>query len=119
MVYPDKLVFTLGESFVVMPLRIALVGAAALFWIHRSMSDRPSFVWASILALSLAVSGHSFTAMRLRWTNLFPETYAEFGVAAMAVAFALLLLALAISLWRPREDQHPPMANSRVARYAE
>jgi len=119
MVYPDKLVFTLGESFVVTPLRFALVGAAVIFWIHRSMSDRASFVWASILGLSLAVSGHSFTAMRLRWTNLFPETYAEFGVAAMAVAFALLLLALAFSLWRPRETQRPPMTNSRVARYAE
>lgn len=121
-VYSDELVFTLGESFIVTPLRIALVGAAVIFWIHRSISERPSFVWASILTTSLAVSGPTFSAMRLRWTNLFPETYAEFGIAAVAVAFAMLLLALAVSLWRPRrppEDRHPPMTNGRVARYAE
>lgn len=106
----------------VTPLRIALVGAAVVFWIHRSMSERPSFVWASILASSLAVSGPTFSAMLLRWTNVFPETHAEFGIAAVAVAFALLLLGLAVSLWRPRhppDHRHPPMTNGRVARYAE
>lgn len=121
-VYSDELVFTLGDSLVITPLRIALVGAAVSFWIHRSVSERPSFVWASILTTSLAVSGPTFSAMRLRWTNLFPETYAEFGIVAVAVAFAMLLLALAVSLWRPRrppEDRHPPMTHSRVARYAE
>ena len=94
---------TLGESFVLSPMRLALVGIALVFWLHRVYAARPSFGWGAFLALSLAASGHSFAAMRSRWQNLVPESSAELGLAAMVAAFAFLALALALSLWRPQE----------------
>ncbi len=118
-VYPETLVFTLGDAFVVSPVRLALIGVAATFAVHRSLASQPSFAWASVVALSLTVSGHSFAAMRLRWINVIPENSAELGVAALVAAFALLALALAVRLWSTRVNPLTPTPRTREARYAE
>lgn len=110
---------TLGDVLILSPLRLALLGTAVVYWTHRSLSGKMSFAWGAALAAALAMSGHSFPAMGRTWTRLVPETYAEFGIAAMVAAFALLGLALAVSLWRPPEsglDSHvPPLGSRREA----
>ena len=104
----EELVFILAgpsvlPDVVVSPLRLALLGGAAVFIAHRVLSDDPVFAWAACVPFALFVSGPSFHAMRRLWSRLVPETAAELGVAAMIGAFAFLALALAVSLWRPDE----------------
>lgn len=117
--YPDSLVFVVGGAFVVTPLRLALLGIAATLLIHRFLSSQPAFGWASILAVALMFSGHSFDVMRMRLRRVVPDTVGEFGVAALVAAFALLALAVAVSLWRPRDEPPPATPDRRIVRYAE
>ncbi len=102
---PTSLHFLLFDAVVMSPTRMALCGIALAFWLHRSMSRRPSFAVGATLSLALALTGHSFSAMRMTWMRLVPGSPLEFGVTAVLGAFALLALALAVSLWRPQENE--------------
>lgn len=117
--YPETLVFTVGPSFIVTPFRMAFVAIAVVFWIHRRLSDQPVFTWASVAALGVSLSGPSFTAMRVRWVNVFPETLAEVGIAFVIGAFALLALGLAFSLGRAGDGDSTHVSRGGPPRYAE
>lgn len=104
---PEALQFLLSDTVVMSPTRIALFAVALTFWLHRSMSRQDSFAVGAAAALTLALSGHSFSTMRVTWMRLVPETQLELGLMAVVGAFALLALALAVSLWRPRENDVP------------
>ena len=101
---PETLHFLLFDAVVMSPTRMALCGIALAFWLHRSMSGRPSFTVGATLSLSLALTGHSFSTMRMTWMRLVPGSQLELGLMAIVGAFALLALALAVSLWRPQEN---------------
>ena len=101
---PESLHFLLFDTVVMSPTRMALCGIALVLWLHRSMSGRPSFAMGATLSLSLALTGHSFPTMRMTWMRLVPGSQLELGLTAVLGAFALLALALAVSLWRPHEN---------------
>ena len=86
------------------PTQLALCGITLVFWIHHSMSGRPSFAAGATLSLSLALTGHSFSTMLTTWLHFVLGNQLEFGLTAILGAFALLALALAVSLWRPQEN---------------
>lgn len=111
---PDALSFTWGESFVVTPFRIALLGVAAVYVVHRVMSYERAFGWGAALTLVTGLSGHSASSVRRAWERALPESAAEYGVAAMVAAFALLALALAVSLWQPPTDGRAAEAATRL-----
>jgi len=101
---PASLHFLLFDVVVMSPTQLALCGITLVFWIHHSMSGRPSFAAGATLSLSLALTGHSFSTMLTTWLHFVLGNQLEFGLTAILGAFALLALALAVSLWRPQEN---------------
>lgn len=111
--FPDTLVRAIpGVSAILLsPWRAALMGAALVYahglWVHR----HAVFAWASGACALAALSGHSLAAvgqtlagLGRKMASLVPETSFQWGVAAIAAAFALLWLGAVVSLWPSGRD---------------
>jgi hypothetical protein len=113
--FPRGMIFNFaGLDF--SPLRIALLGAMAVYldglWLHR----HAYFAWAAGLCMAAAGMGPTVgsindNSVRMAkssadaFDRLLPKTLAAWGVISMAASFVLLIIGAAVSLLRKPADE--------------
>jgi hypothetical protein len=107
--YPRELEIVSAGGVIVSPLRAALLAAGLVYLLGYRLHRSPAFVWAAAFCVTAGAAGDSPRAMAatvaavwrtaLAWPRrVVPRTAEQWGVAAVASAFALLALGALLSL---------------------